>query len=711
LLMSMAESLLRIPDAATAQQLIEDCLLRGDWQSHLSEQHLLSNLSSMGLMFSSYLLDESSTSRGIGSLFHGLLKRMGGPLLHQVITRLMANMGASFVLGETMESALAVRSQQRREGVDFSFDMLGEAAMSQRDAEGYVRAYASAIEQVAGLETDGIGIQPSISIKLSALSPRYDVLKPERVDEELLPRLLALLDQAIARQVAVTLDAEEMDRLDLSLLIFERCLGYCREHHYGRLGLAVQAYSKRAMAVLAWLTALAREHQAVIPVRLVKGAYWDSEIKKAQQRGERGYPVFTEKAATDLSYLCCAQFLLSHDMFYPQFATHNAHTLVAVEALAKANGRAVTDYEFQRLHGMGEMLYEHWLAGSDARLRVYAPVGSHKQLLPYLVRRLLENGANSSFVQQIEDEHIPALELARSPADMACHLNLSMSLPRALYSPDRSNSRGLNLADREERETLENERARWLDYRWRASSCLDGAWLMAGLPRACLEPGNHNSATGEILLSDDSVVALAVERARDAFPAWRLQPVGERAEVLRRFADLLEKHRVELFALCQREAGKTIRDAVDEVREAVDFCRYYAEQAEQLMSEAERLPGPTGEDNRLLLEGRGVFACVSPWNFPLAIFVGQVTAALVSGNTVVAKPSQKTPLIAARAAALLFEAGLPSNALQLLICETAAAESLWPQPLAGVAFTGSYATAKHINQQLALKRYQYILFQ
>ena len=703
-LMSLAEALLRIPDRTTAEQLIQEKLTQADWLQHFNDQaNFWVNASTLGLFVSGECLSSETDQGLLQRIGRQLMSRLGAPAIYHVMCKMMTRLGNHFVAGQTLDEALAVRSAQRCQGMDYSFDMLGEAALTAKDAQAYFDAYQQAIVDLSPVIDREEGMRPSISIKLSALSPRYEPLKKERVMSELLPRLQALLALAIEHDVPLTFDAEEMDRLDLSLQLFEACLRQSAESGWSQLGLAVQAYSKRAMAILVWLDALSCELKTRVPVRLVKGAYWDSEIKKSQQRGESHYSVFTVKAASDLSYYCCAHFLLSSQYLKPQFATHNALTVQTVLALAESCQCSWSEFEFQRLQGMGEPLYEQLMRELPFQLRIYAPVGSHKQLLPYLVRRLLENGANNAFVQQLLNNAIDVEALAQSPMVLLPDNVPVLALPSAMFGEQRCNSSGINIANAIEREHLQQAMFPWFNHQWQAASWVDGEWQKDGFPLACFDPAKADCRVGTRYDASVELIDKALLSARHALPAWSHCSVKSRAEVINHFADLLEGHRAELITLCQRESGKTVGDAIDEVREAVDFCRYYASQAESLMEEPRTLPGPTGELNQLWLKARGVAVCVSPWNFPLAIFVGQLSAALVVGNTVIAKPSCKTSLIAARTVELIIEAGLPRDVIQLLVCSGDLANRLWSSNIDVVAFTGSYATAKSINSQLAEK--------
>lgn len=699
LLMCLAESLLRIPDQDTAEALIADKLRDADWAAHLGKSdRVFVNASTWGLMLTGKLIQlDSSTTRGPAAALGRLLSGSSEPVVRGALRQAMRLMGSQFVMGRSIDDALD-RAGKARGGVRHSFDMLGEAALTADDARRYFDAYLHAIEAI-GEHLGGSGHVtrgPGISVKLSALHPRYEFTQRERVLRELTPRLLDLARAARRANIGLTVDAEEADRLILCLSVFERVFRHDDLTGWDGLGLAVQAYQKRALPQLAWLSALAAAEGRRIPVRLVKGAYWDTEIKRAQEQGLRGYPVFTRKCATDVSYLACARALLdAGDRIYPQFATHNAHTVAAIAAFARMAGRTLgEDFEYQRLHGMGEALYAETAARhGDAACRVYAPVGSHEDLLPYLVRRLLENGANTSFVNRILDEAVPVDAIVTDPV-----AELSAAVPRphpdiplpAELLRDRANSLGRNLADASVRAQL-------------SAALADLPTQGGGAGQPVTSPADRSVVVGHCQNAGPAAVKDALSRAQAAQASWDARPVAERATLLERAGAAMNAEMDSLCALLVREAGKTWADAVAEVREAVDFCNYYALQARQLMGTPSPLRGPTGESNTLRLAGRGVFLCISPWNFPLAIFTGQVAAALVTGNTVVAKPAEQTPLIAARAVALLHAAGVPPDVLQCLPGDGAGlGAALTADPrVAGVAFTGSLPTAKAIATTLA----------
>ena len=683
-LMRLAEALLRVPDAETAIALTADQLGRADFGSATSDERagsphrLIAGLSASAIALSKRFLPDSEGDTG-------LLRRLGAQTVVAATVRAIQLLGRQFVLGRSIGEALGEAASARKAmpSLRFSYDMLGEGARTERDAERYLASYAGAIGAIAKARTGG-GPEDAdgISIKLSALFSRYEEAQRGRVFAELVPRVRGLVDRAAEANLNLTIDAEESDRLELSLDVFEALARDIAGAHpqWRGFGLAVQAYQTRAVEVVDEVARIGRDTGLRFMVRLVKGAYWDGEIKRAQEMGLAGYPVFTEKAHTDVSYLAAAAALIGHnDVIYPQFATHNAGTIAAIAEMARGRGARM---EMQRLHGMGDGIYREVLRSmppGSLPLRIYAPVGEHRDLLAYLVRRLLENGANSSFVHQLSNASVDVDELLVSPlaASPDAHpLPLPIDLYRAGDSTARANSRGVDLAVLAEREPIER--------------------AIAGLVQRGIETVAEASAVE---------VDVAVGRAAAAFPAWNATPVKDRAAVLRRAADLLEARLAEFCALLVVEAGKTQGDCIAEVREAVDFCRYYADEAERRLV-MQSLPGPTGESNELHLQGRGVFACISPWNFPLAIFSGQVVAALVAGNTVVAKPAEQTPCVAARMVALLHEAGVPGQALSLLYGpgETIGAALVADVRIGGVCFTGSLPVAQVINRSLAARQ-------
>jgi RHH-type proline utilization regulon transcriptional repressor/proline dehydrogenase/delta 1-pyrroline-5-carboxylate dehydrogenase len=701
-LMVLAEALLRVPDAVTADRLIEDKLAAADWAHHEPRSAaLLVSASAWALGISARIIGPGETPENI---LQSLGKRVGLPALRAATRQAMRLLGSHFVLGQTIAEALERAAAHR--ALRYSFDMLGEGARTADDAERYFAAYRQAVDAMGALAGNAeLPDRPGISVKLSALHPRYEPLSREAVVEELAPKVADLARRAKAHALNFTIDAEEADRLEMSLEVAGRVAADPALAGWDGFGLAVQAYLKRAPAVIDWILDLAKTLGRRFMIRLVKGAYWDAEIKRAQERGLADYPVFTRKAMTDLCYLACARRLLAaRPLIYPQFATHNALTVATL--IEEAGG--VAGYEFQRLHGMGEALYEAVLAGwPGAACRVYAPVGSHRDLLAYLVRRLLENGANSSFVSAAADASVPVSEILARPQRTIGQAGNArrprIPLPRDLYAPSRRNSAGIEFGDRAALEALLRE-IRQAEVPRSVEPIITGlaAPAIAGRRRAVTSPID-GATIAQVTEGDAETAAAAIGAALTGFSAWAATPVEARAAALERAADAFEEQRGKLIALLQREGGKTLDDAVAEVREAVDFCRYYAAEARGSLVSA-RLPGATGEANTLGYRPRGVFVCISPWNFPLAIFTGQVSAALVAGNSVVAKPAEQTPLIAGEAVRILHRAGIPATALHLVPGDGAVGAALVADPrVAGVAFTGSTEVARAINRSLAGK--------
>ncbi|MCW0393384.1 Bifunctional protein PutA [Xanthomonas sacchari] len=719
LLMCVAEALLRIPDQDTADKLIRDKLGDADWKKHMGESDsILVNASTWGLMLTGKLVQINDLTRAdVSGAFKRLIGRVGEPVIRLAVRQAMKIMGHQFVMGRTIGEALTRSKKGDNAHYRYSFDMLGEGALTMKDAQRYLDAYRQAIHAIGkhfaaqrqqGGGKDAVFAAPSISIKLSALYPRYEHAKRARVMAELVPGVLELAQLAKSYGIGYTVDAEEADRLELSLDIIEATFSDPSLDGWEGYGLAVQAYQKRTPYTIDFLADLARRVGRRIPVRLVKGAYWDAEIKRAQVEGHPGYPVFTRKQNTDVSYLACAKRLFAHsDALYPMFATHNAQTIAAVRAIA--GGR---DYEHQKLHGMGDDLYAEVIPADRLGVpcRVYAPVGSHEDLLPYLVRRLLENGANSSFVNRITDEDVAIEDLIRDPVEAVSafasiphpKIPLPVDLLRS-QNHNRKNSMGANLANDNDLRALADQLNTALKP-WQAAPLVPGA-VIAGDALAVANPADHRQIVGHWKPADASTVEKALSNAAAAYPAWNRTPAASRATILEHAADLLEARMPEFMALCVKEAGKTLPDGVAEVREAVDFLRYYAGQARAQFGAPERLPGPTGESNELQLHGRGVFVCISPWNFPLAIFLGQVAAALAAGNSVIAKPAEQTNLVGHAAVKLLHEAGVPEAVVQFLPGDGATVgAALTRDPrVAGVAFTGSTETARAINRALAAR--------
>jgi RHH-type transcriptional regulator, proline utilization regulon repressor / proline dehydrogenase / delta 1-pyrroline-5-carboxylate dehydrogenase len=710
-LMCLAEALLRVPDAETADKLIADKIGGRAWETHLGHsQSLLVNASTWGLMLTGRVVDlGEEQGRDVASLVKRLVARSGEPIIRQAMRHAMRIIGGQFVLGRTIEEALRLAAPQEKQGYRFSFDMLGEAAMTARDAARYLDRYMDAIEVIAKHarpgEGEGIFARPGISVKLSALHPRFEPRQRDRIMTELAPRLVTLVSAVRERGLALTIDAEEMDRLDLTLEVFAALIGDKAAAGWDGLGIAVQAYGRRAMPVLEWLNALATSSGHRVPLRLVKGAYWDTEVKRAQEAGLESYPVFTRKASTDVSYLACARYLLAHrDRFYAQFATHNAHTVAAVHALAGGSA----DYEFQRLHGMGQAIYEDAIRpdGLGVACRIYAPVGSHEDLLAYLVRRLLENGANTSFVNRLADDAAPIEEIVLDPAEKVAARQIiphpRIPPPGDIFLPERKNSRGLLLHEDAVREPLVAAMQAALQEKAEAGPIVAGR-AGTGTERPVVSPHDRRLRIGTVVEADEATVEAALAAASAAQAAWDRRGGAERADLLEKAAALYEADGPRLMALLVREAGKTLDNALADLREAVDFLRYYAFEARRQFARPRALPGPTGERNELHLHGRGAFACISPWNFPLAIFTGQISAALAAGNTVLAKPAEQTPLVAAVAVRLMHRAGIPDDVIQLLpgAGEVVGARLVADRRVSGIAFTGSNATADAIQKVLA----------
>ncbi|MBD3828035.1 bifunctional proline dehydrogenase/L-glutamate gamma-semialdehyde dehydrogenase PutA [Stenotrophomonas sp.] len=717
LLMCVAEALLRIPDQTTADKLIRDKLGDADWKKHMGgSDSVLVNASTWGLMLTGRLVQINDATRAdVPGAFARLIGRVGEPVIRLAVRQAMKIMGHQFVMGRTIDEALSRSHKGDNASYRYSFDMLGEGALTMKDAKRYLEDYRRAIHSIGGDHKarggrpDGdVNAAPGISIKLSALYPRYEHAKRARVMADLVPGVLELAQLARSYGIGCTVDAEETDRLELSLDIIESVVSDASLTGWEGFGVVVQAYQKRTPYTIDYLADLARRIGRRLQVRLVKGAYWDAEIKRAQIDGLPAYPVFTRKQNTDVSYLACAQRLFTHaDAIYPMFATHNAHTIAAVKAIAKGG-----QYEHQKLHGMGDDLYAEVVPADRLNVpcRVYAPVGSHEDLLPYLVRRLLENGANSSFVNRITDDSVAIDDLIRDPVDAVSSfasiphpkIPLPVDLLRS-QNHDRKNSMGVNLANDNDLRALAAQLNAAVKP-WQAAPLVPGAQPTGALLNV-VNPADTREVVGTWQPADSATVEKALANAVAAQPQWNRTPAASRAAILEHAADQLETRLPEFMALCVKEAGKSLPDGIAEVREAVDFLRYYAKQAREQFGHAEKLPSPTGESNELQLHGRGVFVCISPWNFPLAIFLGQVSAALAAGNSVIAKPAEQTNLIGYYAVKLLLDAGVPEGALQFLPGDGATVgAALTADPrVAGVAFTGSTDTARAINRAMAAR--------
>ncbi|MDC0948486.1 bifunctional proline dehydrogenase/L-glutamate gamma-semialdehyde dehydrogenase PutA [Gammaproteobacteria bacterium] len=688
-LMSLAEALLRVPDSETIDDLISDKIAPSQWGLHVGHSDsTLVNASTWALMLTGKVLDPAEED-GIGGAIRGMVRRVGAPVVRTAVGQAMKEMGRQFVLGRNIDEAMTRAAGMEKKGYTYSYDMLGEAARTDADARHYHLAYSNAISSIAPhCVHDDIRDNPGISVKLSALHPRYEFAQRERVMSELVARTRSLAMLARSANMGFNIDAEEQDRLDLSLDVIEAVLSESSLAGWDGFGVVVQAYGRRARFVLDWLNDLAERLDRKIMVRLVKGAYWDTEIKRAQVLGLEDFPVFTRKVNTDYSYMACAEQLLAmSDRIYSQFATHNAHTVCSILELAGEG----SNFEFQRLHGMGESLHKQVLEHHSTRCRIYAPVGAHRDLLAYLVRRLLENGANSSFVNQLVDEDISAADIARDPWASIQGFrrgiaNPAIPMPDALFGEQRVNARGWDISDHCEIESINTARAAFADKRWVARPIVAADISGNGEALDVTNPAHADDVVGTVQHATAAVVDAALTAAGVGATQWGARASIERAAILRRVGDLFEEHAIELFALTCREAGKTLLDAVGELREAVDFARYYADQAMAVEGEP-----------------RGVFVCISPWNFPLAIFSGQILAALGAGNAVVAKPAEQSPLIAARAVELMHEAGVPPAALQLLPGDGAVVgAALAGDPrVDGICFTGSTITAQRINRAMA----------
>ncbi|WP_374408047.1 bifunctional proline dehydrogenase/L-glutamate gamma-semialdehyde dehydrogenase PutA [Pelagerythrobacter sp.] len=719
-LMCLAEALLRVPDSKTADALIRDKIGDIDWSEHLGESSsTFVNAATFSLMLTGEVLERPEQhQRGMGRTLRNTINRLGEPVIRKATFQAMRILGGQFVFGRTIEEALKRAAPERAKGLTHSFDMLGEAAMTFADAERYRVAYGNAIARLARETGGSIASSPGISVKLSALYPKYDHFHAEAAIKALVPIVRELAIQARDANMHFTIDAEEAERLEPSLDVFEALVAddeiFARPDgsQWEGFGLAIQAYQKRGVPLCEWTAKLARQHNRRLMVRLVKGAYWDTEIKLSQVHGLTDFPVFTRKVATDVSYLACAAKMLeARDVLYPAFATHNAYTIGAIKTLASKSdtgSRTQPDFEFQRLHGMGEDVYGALAEVEGNRrtpVRIYAPVGTHKDLLAYLVRRLLENGANSSFVNRMADADVPVSELTTDPtADLAAlepKRNPAIPLPADIF-PGRRNSAGIDISDPLVIEPL-LERLHVLDARrWHAEPTLRSPEQGEVAPITQPQDLTHEVGTRRDALPEE--VDVAITRAAAIQPGWDSLGGEKRAVLLEAAADMFEAHTDEILSLCQREAGKTLMDAILELREAVDFLRYYANEARRLFTAPHPLPGPTGEENRLSLHGRGVFATISPWNFPLAIFIGPAAAALAAGNAVLAKPAEQTPLIAALAVKLCHDAGIPEDVFQILPGSGEVGQLITSDPrVAGVSFTGSTQTAHAINRSLAAR--------
>ncbi len=708
-LMCLAEALLRVPDNATIDHLIKDKLTSADWSAHRGQSHsFFVNATTWALMLTGKVLAPGKEESLVSKALMKVVNRSSEAVVRTAVDKAMRIMSKQFVMGRTINEAIKRALAKEAEGYRYSYDMLGEAALTTLDAERYFKAYRGAIEAIgtASANLGDVYHKPGISIKLSALHPRYQEAQHERVLLELVPRLLSLAQLASHHDIGLTIDAEESERLDLSLDVIERVFNDESLNGWNGFGMAIQSYQKRAFYLLDWVAALARGKARRMMVRLIKGAYWDSEIKKTQMQGLSEYPVFTRKVFTDLSFQACAKKILTMtDAIYPQFATHNAYSVALILELVGD----YRDFEFQCLHGMGNELYAQIVPEKTFGIpcRIYAPVGSHEDLLPYLVRRLLENGANSSFVNRIVDEDASIGDLVEDPVSkaqqMLSKINQNIPLPLDVFLPERKNSPGIDLSDRAIVAALQAKLAALDKPNWQAAPIVARKKAESHPLVKVFSPFNPENVLGQVSQASLADVDWALNAALQAFPKWSQTPVTERALCILRIATLLEENMPQLLRMACLEAGKTWSDGVAEVREAIDFCRYYALMAEKMMSAPLQLQGYTGELNELSLHARGTVLCISPWNFPLAIFTGQVVAALVTGNCVIAKPAEQTPLIAHFVAELMLKAGIPQGVLQVLpgSGETIGAALVADKRIKAVIFTGSTETAVAINQSLA----------
>lgn len=707
-LMCLAEALLRVPDKATIDELIKDKLSNANWSDHLNKNNsFFVNAATWGLMLTGSILEPTQeTEKKWRHTLKSWVGRASEGVIRKAVAKAMQIMSRQFVMGRNMSEALKRATVLEAKGYRYSYDMLGEAALTEADALDYFHAYENSIESI-GEASQGKDVyqSPGVSVKLSALFPRYEVTQYERALEVLSSRLLALCQKAHRYDIAITVDAEEADRLDLSLDIMERVVMHDSLQHWQGFGLALQSYQKRAFYVLDWVKALSEKASRRIMVRLIKGAYWDTEIKRAQMEGLSGYPVFTDKTFTDVSFQACAKKIFTMtDAIYPQFATHNAYSVALILSLAGT----YRDFEFQCLHGMGTELYGAITPANTLNIpcRIYAPVGSHEDLLPYLVRRLLENGANSSFVNRIADKEQPISHLVEAPIHKAAQklddIGKKIPLPERIFGSFRENAKGIDISDYNTVNDLFKTLNQFNNKSWKASPLIYDH-KKEGTYHDVYSPNDTTQCIGKVLLSSRADIKIALTASSHAFTSWSEETVQTRAQCLQKMADLLEKNKEECYALLMFEAGKTLNDAVSEVREAIDFCRYYALEASAKLAYPIQFEGYTGETNTLTYHARGTLLCISPWNFPLAIFLGQISACLVTGNTVIAKPAEQTPLVAYFAVNLFYEAGIPKDVLQLLpgSGKTIGAGLVKDTRIKGVLFTGSTVTAKQINLSLA----------
>lgn len=707
-LMCLAEALLRIPDKTTMDKFISDKISTGNWRDHISSDNtLFVNAATWSLLLSGKIYAPAlNEEKNLWSSLSRVVSKIGTTMIRPIMLKMMQAIGNQFVLGETIESAITRAKPLEDMGYLFSYDMLGEAARTDADADHYFAAYEHAIMSIGKVAKQGrLEDNPGVSIKLSALHPRYDFAQYERLLTDIPPKLLALAKLAKQYNIALVVDAEEADRLDILLDILQTVFAHPELKDWEGLGLAIQAYQKRTFYLIDWLADLAKTHKKRLLVRLVKGAYWDAEIKYSQVMGFSNYPVFTRKHGTDVSYLACAKKLLAHPtLFYSQFGTHNAYSIAAILEMADEN----SSYEFQCLHGMGRQLYDQLItANQHPPVRIYAPVGTHRDLLGYLVRRLLENGANSSFVNLLADESLPIDKVITDPITRMQQLTRKshprIPLPKDIYGAW-ENSQGVDLSDAAVLLPLKTRFEKLNEQQESACSIVNGKHIQNGEGTKVYSPIDKNICLGVVHRTNDETIEEAIRVATAATSHWGSTPVDERAKIIERAADLLQQNLPELLVLLCKEGGRCVQDAIGEIREAIDYCRYYAHRA-RVDLQPMTMPGPTGESNVLSLHPRGVIGCISPWNFPLAIFLGQILASLAAGNTVIAKPAEQTPLIASKAIQILHEAGVPPQAVQLLIGpgKQVGARLVSDPRVCGIIFTGSTETARFINQSLSKK--------
>lgn len=713
-IMCLAEALLRIPDSDTADQLIHDKLKGAEWEKYLGKSNsVFVNASTWGLMLSGGIVGMGEDDAGVKSTVGRLVSKLGEPIVREALKKAMEILGTQFVLGCNIESALKKAKNFEKQGYLFSYDMLGEGARSEAQAKKFLKSYKDAITYIgkeankSGLKTTHNYIKPKqdlfqrpgISVKLSAIHPRYEFTQQNRVMDELVPRLKEIIKHAMMNGLAVSIDSEEANRLDISLLVFKAIFEDKDFHDYDGIGFVLQAYQKRAIYVIDFLLELAKKHDRRIPIRLVKGAYWDAEIKRAQELGLENYPVFTRKSHTDVSYLACAAKILDEQKyFYPQFATHNALTVASILEIAEKK-----EFEFQRLYGMGDNFYNEMVKKRPCR--VYAPVGRYDELLPYLIRRILENGANTSFVNLVVDESEPIGKLLKSPMKKAIKNegkpNPETPLPEEIFKTIRKNSLGFDVAYAKHNKIVSDSLSEFSNKSWHSAPIINCADI-SGKKSVVYSP-NDGKQIGTCVFANEKNIDDAIISAKKSFQDWNLLGVEKRADILDKTADLIENNRAEIISLCIAEAGKTIPDAISEVREAADFCRYYANQARDEFV-IKKLPSITGENNSLQFSGKGIFACISPWNFPVAIFAGQIAAALVSGNAVIAKPAEQSPLSAYLITRIFYEAGVPKDVLNFIPGDgEIGAAMVSDENVSGVVFTGSTETARKINIALAAR--------